>query len=161
MADVSDGISLLWLSSSEVLKFMSMLKNEMLIWKSWRREWREDEGIQVMFQPTKIIAILIGFDLVVMFNVSSMYPISWHTLVASADRTNLLRLNLKANSSFRIPKNQPPDFARSESSSNSRGCNQLHSQLPSECNNFQSTRVYGDYQLKIPNWISLGPVTLG
>ena len=82
-------------------------------------------------------------------------------LVASADRTNLLRLNLKANSSFRIPKNQPPDFARSESSSNSRGCNQLHSQLPSECNNFQSTRVYGDYQLKIPNWISLGPVTLG
>ena len=38
-------------------------------------------------------------------------------LVASADRTNLLRLKLTANSSFRIPKNQPPDFARSESSS--------------------------------------------
>ena len=96
---------LLWLSSSEVLKFMSMLKNEMLIWKSWRREGRQDEGIQISLQPTKIIAILIGFDLVAMFNVSSMYTISWHTLVALADRTNLLRLKLMANSSFRIKKN--------------------------------------------------------
>ena len=48
---------------------MSMLKNEMLIWKSWRREGREDEGIQISLQQTKIIAILIGFDLVAMFNV--------------------------------------------------------------------------------------------
>ena len=47
---------------------MSMLKKKMLIWKSLRREGREDEGIQIMFQPTKMIAILIGFDLVAMYN---------------------------------------------------------------------------------------------
>ena len=30
-----------------------------------------------------------------------------------------------------------------------RGGNRLHSQLPSECVYLESTRVYGDYQLKI------------
>ena len=39
------------------------------------------------------------------WNFRLKLAISWHILVALADRTNLLRLKLMANSSFRIKKN--------------------------------------------------------